>query len=685
MADRKPNKLINESSPYLLQHAYNPVSWYPWGDEALQLAKDQKKPILVSIGYAACHWCHVMERQSFENVKIAELMNQHFVCIKVDREERPDVDAIYMDAVQAMGLQGGWPLNVFLNSDAKPFYGGTYFAPKQWEQLLQNIALAYQNNQQELNETAEQFAEHLKISELQKYSIPKSSESLSEEELKQLYKQLSKRFDREHGGLNPAPKFLMPTIYLFLLRYYNQIQDETALAQVKLTLRKMAYGGIYDQVGGGFSRYSVDAKWLVPHFEKMLYDNAQLITLYSEAYQVTKDPLYKEIVYETIKFVERELTSEKCGFYSSLDADSEGVEGKFYTYTRDELHRLLKDEEPLFSKYYNITASGNFEHGRNILHRQISDEIFAQENVLEPEVLQTMVAAWKKALMRIRAKRVRPALDDKILCSWNALMLKALADAYYVFNEQRFLDLALRNAVFIFEEIREGDKLCHTYKNGKATIDGFLEDYALLISALIRLYEVTFNETWLLHARRFTNYVLTHFDDPDEPLFFFTDKNAEKLIARKKELLDNVIPASNSVMAINLHLLGLYFDDEKYKQKATAMLRAVKPLLVKEPSHLSNWAILYYNLLTPTAEVSIVGKKVPDFREELSTFYLPNMILMGSDHKSTLPLLSDKVPVDGKTTIYVCYNKTCQLPVTTPADALKQLQGWKQENKFPAL
>ncbi|HEY4649876.1 MAG TPA: thioredoxin domain-containing protein, partial [Pontibacter sp.] len=409
------------------------------------------------------------------------------------------------------------------------------------------------------------------------------------------------------------------------------------------------------------------------------------ITLYSEAYQVVREPLYKEVVYDTIKFVERELMSKDGGFYSSLDADSEGEEGKFYTYTKEELSRILGSEEPLFSKYYNVTAAGNFERGRNILHRTQSPEAFARENELRPEVLQEMVTSWKKKLEKARAKRIRPTLDDKILCSWNALMLKALADAYYTFHEQHFLDLALRNADFLLEKLREGNKLCHTYKNGKATITGFLDDYALLISALIRLYEVTFNEAWLQQAKHFTNYVLSHFSDTEEPLLYFTDQAAEMLIARKKDFLDNVIPSSNSVMASNLHLLGLYFDEEKYQQKADAMLQCVQPLLLKEPAHLNNWAILYFNRLTPTAEVAIVGRELSGMREELSLFYLPNMLLMGSNHKSTLPLLADKVPVNGKTTIYVCYNKTCQLPVTTPAEALKQLQGYQQPAKFPTL
>ncbi|GAB3829817.1 hypothetical protein GCM10028895_45110 [Pontibacter rugosus] len=356
-ADRKPNRLIKESSPYLLQHAYNPVNWYPWGEEALQKAKQEDKPILVSIGYAACHWCHVMEHQSFEQEKIATVMNEHFVCIKVDREERPDVDAVYMDALQAMGVRGGWPLNVFLNSEAKPFYGGTYFPPQQWENLLTNIAEAYQQNRQELNTSAEQFAQHLNVSELDKYGLQKKNFHVSEDDFKLIGYNLSTRFDRKKGGLGEAPKFPMPSNYLFLLRYYSQTSDYTALNQLNLTLREMAYGGIYDQIGGGFSRYSVDDDWLVPHFEKMLYDNGQLISLYAEAYQATRETLYHDVVYETINFVERELMSKEGGFYASLDADSEGVEGKYYTFTKDELHALLGDEEPLFSKYYHATAA----------------------------------------------------------------------------------------------------------------------------------------------------------------------------------------------------------------------------------------------------------------------------------------------------------------------------------------
>ncbi|MBC5993390.1 thioredoxin domain-containing protein [Pontibacter cellulosilyticus] len=682
---KKANRLLDESSPYLLQHAYNPVDWYPWGEDALNRAKQEDKPILVSIGYAACHWCHVMEHQSFESEKIAEVMNQHFVCIKVDREERPDVDAVYMDALQAMGLQGGWPLNVFLNPDAKPFYGGTYFPPQQWLTLLRNIATAFTQNRQELDTSAEQFAEHLNRSELEVYGLKQHELQVQEEELKQMYYTFSSRFDKKHGGLSPAPKFPMPSNYLWLLRYIHHSQNEQALKHLHLTLQQMAYGGINDQVGGGFARYSVDEEWLVPHFEKMLYDNGQLVSLYAEAYQATRETLYHDVVYETIAFVERELKSPEGGFYSSLDADSEGEEGKFYTFTKNELHQLFGSEEPLFSKYYHATAAGNFEHGRNILYRRISDEAFAEENELELEVLQDMVQNWKERIMEVRSTRVRPALDDKILCSWNALMLKGLADAYYTFGNKHFLKLAIQNAEFILKNLCKDGRLYHSYKNGKASIDAFLEDYALLTSALIRLYEVTFEEKWLQKAKELTVYTLNNFFDEAEGLFYFTDKSSQKLIARKKEIIDNVIPSSNSVMAINLHLLGQYFDEQQYEELSDSMLAKVNELIIKEPSHLSNWAILYYYKLAHPTEIAIVGPEAPEMRAELSSFYLPNVILAGTQDISDLPLLEHRVAIQGKTTVYVCQDKTCKFPVHTAAEALEQVRGKQESEKFPAL
>lgn len=675
--EKKPNRLAQESSPYLLQHAYNPVDWYPWGTEALQKAKNEQKPILVSIGYAACHWCHVMEHQSFEKEEIAEVMNQHFVCIKVDREERPDVDQVYMDALHAMGLQGGWPLHVFLNSDAKPFYGGTYFPPQSWGQLLQNIAEAYQKSRAELDTSADQFVQHLNQSELSKYGLQQGNADFNPTDFEQMYQRLRSTFDLKLGGTTHAPKFPMPSIWRFLLRYYAHSQDVAALEQLNLTLEEMAWGGMYDQVGGGFARYSTDEAWLVPHFEKMLYDNAQLISLYSEAYQVKRNELYRQVVQETIAFVARELTSPEGGFYSSLDADSEGVEGKFYVFTQAEVSHLLGEEAELASKYYNLTEAGNWEHGVNILHRRQTDETFATDQGLTLEELQAHVQRWKETLIQARSQRIRPGLDDKILTSWNALMLKGLTDAYQAFGEPKMLELACTNAHFLLNTLKNGKGVYHNYKAGKATIDGFLEDYALLIEALIGLYQITFEERWLKEAQQLTEYTLAHFFDKAEDLFFFTSTQGEQLIARKKEIFDNVIPASNSVMATNLHFLGLYFNQERYSMLSDKMLSKVRDLVVQEPSHLANWASLYYLKLTPTPEVAIIGPEAHAFAALWQRHFLPNSLLAGSkenpDQNTLLPLLENRSALDGKTTLYVCYNRTCQLPVQTVADAMAQL------------
>ncbi|QDA61109.1 thioredoxin domain-containing protein [Hymenobacter jejuensis] len=674
LASAHANRLAHESSPYLLQHAHNPVDWYPWGTEALQRAQNEQKPILVSIGYAACHWCHVMERESFENERIAEVMNQHYICIKVDREERPDVDQVYMDALQAMGVQGGWPLNVFLTPEAKPFYGGTYFPPRNWVQLLQSIAQAYQGEHRtELEQSAEQFAKVLRTSKLEKYSLEAAGVKLTSEQFDQLLHNLAVRFDRELGGMNRAPKFPMPSIWRFLLRAYTLTNNQDILDQTLLTLREMAWGGIYDQVGGGFARYSVDAEWLAPHFEKMLYDNGQLISLYSEAYQVSGNEEFKTVVYDSIQFVKRELLNSEGGFYSSLDADSEGEEGKFYVFTKDELREILGDEEPLFSDYYNCTAVGNWEHGRNILHRRASDTAFAKEHELTPGVVAELVQGWKQKIMRARDQRIRPGLDDKILTGWNALMLSSLVDAYRAFGEPEFLQLALQNAAFLQRNLREGPRLFRNYKNGRATISGFLEDYSLVIQAYIGLYEVTFDAQWLQEADILMQYVLDHFFDPVEAQFFYTDDSGEKLIARKKELFDNVIPGSNSLMANNLHRLGLHMDKSTYTELAATMLARVQDLVVKEPQHLTNWASLATMLLQPTAEIAIVGPEAETKRRELSRHFLPNTVLAGTATTSELPLLQHRTAQGNQTTIYVCFNRACQQPVHTTEEALNQL------------
>ncbi|MBF9142164.1 thioredoxin domain-containing protein [Hymenobacter properus] len=683
------NRLAQETSPYLQQHAHNPVDWYPWGPEALNRAKAEQKPILVSIGYAACHWCHVMERESFENVAVAEVMNQHFVCIKVDREERPDVDQVYIEALHAMGLQGGWPLNVFLTSEAKPFYGGTYFSPGNWTKLLANIGEAYAGEHRaELEQSAERFMEVIGASELQKYGASNghaAQEALggtpetgpagvSDDEFKLLVYNLSTQFDRERGGMNRAPKFPMPGIWRLLLRAYAISGSPAVLNQAVLTLREMAWGGIYDQVHGGFARYSVDAEWLAPHFEKMLYDNGQLVSLYSEAFQLTQDELFREVVYDTIEFVRLELTNAEGGFYSSLDADSEGEEGKFYVFTKDELRDILGDEEPLFSAYYNCTALGNWEHGRNILHRRQSDADFAAAHQLTAGIVPELMAGWKQKIMAVRATRVRPGLDDKVLTGWNALMLQGLTDAYRAFGEPEFLVMAEHNAAFIQKNLRNGAGLFRTCKNGRASINGFLEDFALVIQAYISLYEVSFGESWLREAEALTEYVLDNFFDPAETQFFYTDRRAEALIARKKELMDNVIPSSNSVMAHNLRRLGRHLENPRYTDLAANMLAQVRHLVVREAQHLANWASLYAALLRPGAEIAIIGPDAEDFRQELSRHFLFDAVLAGAEKSSELPLLKLlKAPEQGRTAIHICRNQACLAPVYSVAEARKLL------------
>ncbi|MCK8493766.1 thioredoxin domain-containing protein [Spirosoma sp. RP8] len=684
-----PNQLINETSPYLLQHAHNPVNWYPWNEEALRRAIDEDKPILVSIGYSACHWCHVMERESFEKEEVARVMNDNFICIKVDREERPDVDAIYMDAVQAMGVQGGWPLNVFLMPDAKPFYGLTYLPQRNWINLLVSIRDAYAEHRGDLEQSAEGFARELNLTDVDRYGLTQGDPLFSPETLDVFYRKVAVKADDEKGGMRRAPKFPMPSVWRFLLRYYDTTVatgagNDAALHQVRITLDRMALGGIYDQLGGGFARYSTDADWLAPHFEKMLYDNGQLLTLYAEAYSLTKSPLYRHVVYQTIGFAQRELLSPEGGFYSALDADSEGVEGKFYTFTTPELRSILGDDYGWFAELYNLTEEGNWDpgHGQpstNILHRTESDESFIERMGWTLADLNVRLDATHTRLLRVRDQRIRPGLDDKILCSWNGLMLKGLATAYRVFGELEFLTLALRLAYFLLKNMRDSrnGRLWHTYKNGRARQAGFLEDYAAVIDGLVALYQATFTENWLSEADQLTKYVLTNFTDPDpasDDLLFFTDKNGEELIARRKELIDNVIPSSNSIMAENLYTLSLLLDRPEYAERADRMVGRVQSLIQQNADYLTNWAALFALRVRPTAEIAIVGPEAELFRQELDAEFYPNKVLCGTTGKGDLPLLQHRGPIDGKTALYVCYNRACQLPVTSVAEVWKLLR-----------
>ncbi len=669
----KANRLANESSPYLQQHAYNPVDWYPWGNEALRKASDEDKPIIVSIGYSSCHWCHVMERESFEDEGIAQIMNEHFINIKVDREERPDVDQIYMDAVHLMGQQGGWPLNVFLLPNQEPFYGGTYFRPQQWSQLLLKIAEVYKRERKELEASAEKLRSALQVSEIEKYRLTSENEEFKSEYLDEMFSVLKERFDTNMGGMNKAPKFPMPSIWQFLLQYQHAADEDEALNHVTKTLDAMANGGIYDHIGGGFSRYSVDGEWFAPHFEKMLYDNAQLLSLFAKAYQVTQNANYAKVIRQTVAWMEREMLDSAGGFFSALDADSEGVEGKFYTWTFDELKSITGDDTEVVTNYFEASEAGNWEEGRNILHRRkdITD-IASQLSLSESDIESKILSATERLLIE-REKRIRPGLDDKVLAGWNGLAISGLVDSYNALGDHKFLTLAADIANLIKEQMLVDGKLLRLFKDGRATIDGYLEDYAFVISGLLNLYQSTFDEKWLDTAAELLDYTFSHFYDETSGYFYYTDDSAEKLIARKFELIDNVIPASNSEMAHNLLTAGLILDKEDYKQAAHKMLDKMLKLAKGEPEYTSNWGRLLDRLTSPAAEIVITGPDALTIRAEIVKQYHPNIVVMGTSTSSELPLLKDKLPAD-LNTIFVCQNKVCQLPVHSGNEALEQLK-----------
>ncbi len=669
------NELIHESSPYLLQHAHNPVNWYPWGEKALKKAKDENKMIIISIGYAACHWCHVMEKETFEDTAVARIMNEHFISIKVDREERPDVDQVYMNAAQLITGSGGWPLNAFAMPDGKPFNAGTYFPNKNWKQMLNYFIDLYQKDPTALSEQAAKVTQG--IHAIENVPFNKTTASFTINNLDANFKNIQPKIDYQKGGEKRAPKFPMPAVWEYLLYYHYLSKNEKALGAVTTTLNNMAMGGIYDHIGGGFARYSTDANWHVPHFEKMLYDNAQLVSLYAHAYQVTKDPLYKKVVYETLDFIEREMTSPEGGFYSSLDADSEGEEGKYYVWTKAEIEKALGKEAAIFNDYYNVTIGGNWERGKNILFRNTSDEAIAARYKVTKEQLKEKIEADKATLLSIRSKRVRPNLDDKILTAWNALMLKGYVDAYRTFGEERFLKAALKNAAFLSDKAISGNnEITRNYKNGKSSIAGFLDDYAFTISAFIDLYQATFDDKWLYKANELAAYTQIHFFDNTSGMFYYTHNQHSNLIARKMEIADNVIPSSNSEMAKNLFYLGHFFSNEAPIKTAQQMLLNVQKDVQQNVYFYPNWGILEAGFVSGLYEVAIVGKDDLHKRRMINEYYLPNMLLLGSKEKATLELLENKL-VEGQTTIYVCRDKVCKRPVTEVKDAVLQIGTWK--------
>lgn len=664
------NSLIHENSPYLLQHAHNPVNWYPWGEEALAKAKKENKVILISIGYAACHWCHVMERESFENEEIAKIMNEFFVCIKIDREERPDIDQIYMDAVQMMTGSGGWPLNCFAMPNGKPFFGGTYFRPNDWVKVLQGIQNAWLNESDKVKSVANKLANGIRENEL--ISVKAATSPFSLKDMQKAFGKWESEFDTKEGGNNRAPKFPLPNSLQFLLRYYYHTKDKKALDHVTLTLDKMAMGGIYDQVGGGFARYSVDAIWKVPHFEKMLYDNGQLISLYAEAYQLTKIPEYKQVIEQTLGFINRELSLPEGGFYSSLDADSEGVEGKFYVWEKQDVDQLLKEDSNLFCEFYGITDRANWEEGNILMIVADNSKLAKRYNISEKE-LNEKLEKGRRILLKKRAERIRPGLDDKSLTSWNALMLKGFVDAYKALGEEKYLDRAIQNADFLRLHLWKGEAHLHrNYKNGNSKINAFLDDYSFTIEAFIALYQATFNEDYLHWANDLMEYVLVHYSDNESGMFFYTSDLDPALIARKMELLDNVIPSSNSSIAKSLFMLGTYLDKSRYVKRAEQMLLNVKSRLEKLVAYHSNWGQLYFWFANPPMEIVVVGEMAIEEKKKIEKLFLPNVLISGSKKESNLPLLQNRY-VNGQTTFYLCKNKTCKLPVTNVEDLLKQL------------
>jgi uncharacterized protein YyaL (SSP411 family) len=665
------NRLVKENSPYLLQHAHNPVDWYPWGEEALQKAKKENKVILVSIGYAACHWCHVMERESFENEEIAKIMNEFFVCIKVDREERPDIDQIYMDAVQLMTGSGGWPLNCFAMPDGKPFFGGTYFRPNDWHRVLQGIQNAWLNEPEKVEKVAGQIAEGVRVNEL--IQVRTELKQFKNDDLNSGYTSWQKEFDNVEGGNNRAPKFPLPNSLQFLLRYYHATKDQSALDHVVLTLDKMAAGGIYDQIGGGFARYSVDEIWKVPHFEKMLYDNAQLVSLYSEAYSLTKIPDYKRVVEETLAFVDRELSLDNGGFYSSLDADSEGVEGKFYVWEKPEIEKVLGKDADWFCEYFGVSEKANWEEG-NILMISASKEELAGKLDVSVNEFEEKLKNASQNLLNVREKRIRPGLDDKALTSWNSLMIKAYVDAYKATGEEAYLERAEKAITFIESNLLKGEMhLYRNYKDEISKINGFLDDYSFTIEAYIALYQASFKEDYLFKADQLVQQVMVHFFDEKSGMFFYTSDEDPDLIARKMELLDNVIPSSNSSMAKSLYLLGIYLENDAYVDRSKQMLANVYERMKKVPSYHSNWGQLFFWLTNTTYEVVVVGGDAVIQKHKIESLFLPNVLIAGSISNSDLPLLKNRY-VPNQTTFYLCKNRTCKIPVTSVEELLDQLQ-----------
>ena len=669
------NKLNLETSPYLLQHANNPIHWNAWNSETLEYAKQKNQLVVVSVGYSACHWCHVMEHESFEDAEVAKVMNAHFVSIKVDREERPDIDAVYMKAVQIMTNQGGWPMNVVCLPDGRPIWGGTYFRKNEWINSLKQLQDLYLENPAKIIDYAEKLQTGLQsISVIQNQN---SESEFSQKQLIPLVEKWKKSFDLEFGGMARAPKFMMPNNYAFLMRFAHQNKDEKLLEFVNLTLTKMAYGGLFDVIDGGFSRYSVDLKWHVPHFEKMLYDNGQLVSLYADAYKLTQNPLYIEVIEKTLQFVEKEWLTSEGGFFSALDADSLNTEkhleeGAFYVWTKTQLQLILDKDFELFSEVFNINEYGFWEHDNYVLIQNQSLEQISKSNKISLKNLRIKKQIWEKLLYSEREKRSKPRLDDKTITSWNALMLKGFVDAYKAIENENYLKIALKTANFISDcLISENGNLYHTYKNNNAKINGFLEDYALVIESFIALYEITLDEIWLSKSKQLTDYCLDHFYDSNTSFFSFKSNLDSPLIASHFEIEDNVISASNSVMANNLYKLSIYYENVYYEKVCLKMLHHILPN-IDYPSAYSNWLNVFMNFSKTNKELAICGIDTLEFLKKINQNYIPNLIISGSEKKSELPFLQNRFQENG-TLFYLCENKSCQQPTFDFNEIMKKL------------
>ncbi len=662
------NDLINETSPYLLQHAHNPVNWVAWSDDAFERAKKENKLVLISVGYSACHWCHVMEHESFEDKEVAALMNKFFISVKVDREERPDVDQVYMTAVQIMTQQGGWPLNCFCLPDGRPIYGGTYFPKDQWIHILKSLHFTFQNDFEKVEEYASKLHEGVQRAEL----IQKNETEIqfNIEKLRELVLRWSKLFDGINGGDSKAPKFPLPQNYLFLLEYATQMDDQKVMEHVCLSLDKMAMGGIYDQVGGGFARYSVDMLWKVPHFEKMLYDNGQLIELYSKAYRITNSPLYKRVVDETVQWLEREMIADRGGLYSALDADTEGQEGKFYVWSERELAETLTNDFDWASDYFEMGYHSDWE-GNKVLMCSQTDEIFLNEKGWTEVFFDQELKKLKKRLLNIRSERVFPGIDDKVLTGWNAMTVKGLAHAAVIFDEPRYLDLGRDIITTLLNNQWDGNQLKRNFKNGYSTIDAFLEDYAHMIDGLIALHQADLEENWINAAVSLTEKAIQEFSDEKSGMFFFTDSSSN-LIARKMEINDNVIPSSNSVMAHNLFALGSLTGRMEWINRAEQMMYNVYDGMEMYGSGYSNWAMLLQRMITGQKEVVFAGNNVDEAISEFRGQIDIPVLLARVTESSTLSISQGRHSTDDLI-IYVCEKGVCSLPVKSVAEAISRV------------